>query len=123
MNILHLAHTDINSDSRILKEMNSIANAYNEIKVSGIGVRLDEESHKVQENEKLEIYSITLKSRNWRFLPTVVRHSCSLIELTSKMIFKALKLQPKIIHCNDTLVNEYVEELKNINIYESVLNI
>lgn len=104
MNILHLTHTDINSDSRILKEMNSIVNAYSDIKVSGIGVRLNEESHKVKENKKLEIYSITLQSRNWKFLPTVIRHSCSLIELTSKMVLKALKLKPQIIHCNDTLV-------------------
>ena len=104
MNILHLTHTDINSDSRILKEMNSIANINSYIKVKGIGVSLDEETHKTKENDKLEIYSIKLKSRNWIFLPTVVRHSCSLIELTSKMIFKALKLKPQIIHCNDTLV-------------------
>lgn len=104
MNILHLTHTDINSDSRILKEMNSIANINSYIKVKGIGVSLDEETHKTKENDQLEIYSIKLKSRNWIFLPTVVRHSCSLIELTSKMLFKAIKLKPQIIHCNDTLV-------------------
>lgn len=104
MNILHLTHTDINSDSRILKEMNSIADNFINTNVKGIGVKLDEESHKSEENPKLEIYDISLKSRNWKFLPTVVRHFCSLIELTSKMIFKALKLKPQIIHCNDTLV-------------------
>ena len=104
MNILHLTHTDINSDSRILKEMNSIANMNSNINVSGIGVRLDEEMHKTKENCKIDIYSIRLKSRNWRFLPTVIRHSCSLIELTLKMIFKALILKPKILHCHDTLV-------------------
>ena len=104
MNILHLTHTDINSDSRILKEMNSIVNINSYIKVKGIGVSLDEETHKTKENDKLEIYSIKLKSRNWRFLPTILRHTCSLLELTSKMLFKAIKLKPQIIHCNDTLV-------------------
>lgn len=104
MNILHLTHTDINSDSRILKEMNSIANMNSNINVSGIGVRLDEEMHKTKENCKIDIYSIRLKSRNWRFLPTVIRHSCSLIELTLKMVYKALILKPKILHCHDTLV-------------------
>ncbi len=104
MNVLHLTHTDINSDSRILKEMNSIVNINSYIKVKGIGVSLDEETHKTKENDKLEIYSIKLKSRNWRFLPTILRHTCSLLELTSKMLFKAIKLKPQIIHCNDTLV-------------------
>lgn len=104
MNILHLTHTDINSDSRILKEMNSIANMHSNINVSGIGVRLDEEMHKTKENCKIDICSIRLKSRNWRFLPTVIRHSCSLVELTLKMIFKALIVKPQILHCHDTLV-------------------
>ncbi|WP_417326342.1 glycosyltransferase [Halarcobacter sp.] len=101
--VLHLTHTDINSDSRILKEMQSIANMDSNINVKGIGVVLEEEVHKTK-NNKLEIHSIILKSRNWRFLPNVLRHTFSLIELTSKMIFKALKFKPHIIHCNDTLV-------------------
>lgn len=84
--------------------MNSIADINNYIKVKGIGASLDEETHKTKENDKLEIYSIKLKSRNWRFLPTILRHTCSLLELTSKMLFKAIKLKPQIIHCNDTLV-------------------
>lgn len=104
MNILHLTQTDINSDARILKEINSIASAYSEMKVSGIGVANHNEFHKVKEDKKMVIYLIALKSRSWRFVPTVVKHSCSLIELTSKMLFKALSLRPQVVHCNDTLV-------------------
>ena len=104
MNILHLTHTDINSDSRILKEMQSIFTYSSKYKVSGIGVTLDEEQHKTKKDNEIDIYSINLISRKWRFLPTILRHSCSLIELTSKMLFKAIKLKPQIIHCNDTLV-------------------
>ena len=104
MNILHLTHTDINSDSRILKEMQSISTYSSKYKVSGIGVTLDEEQHKTKKDNEIDIYSINLISRKWRFLPTILRHSCSLIELTSKMLFKAIKLKPQIIHCNDTLV-------------------
>ncbi len=104
MNILHLTHTDINSDSRILKEMNCIDNSHNMWVVSGIGVQLDEETHNTQENISLNIYSIDLKTRCWRFLPTPLRHTCSLVELTIKMVFKSINLKPKVIHCHDTLV-------------------
>ncbi len=104
MNILHLTHTDINSDSRILKEMNCISNSNNTWVVSGIGVQLDEETHGTQENSSLNIYSIDLMSRRWRSLPTPLRHTCSLVELTTKMVFKAIKLKPKVIHCHDILV-------------------
>lgn len=104
MNILHLTHTDINSDSRILKEMNTVANFFNEYRVVGIGIGQNEESHKTKTSSKIEIYSILLRSRNWEYLPRVIRHTYSLIELTYKMLYKALKIKPQIIHCHDTLV-------------------
>ena len=104
MNILHLTHTDIESDSRILKEMNCIADENVSYKVMGIGVTLKEELHKTKADQKLKIDSIVLRSRGWKFLPTLLRHSCSLMELTTKMIFKALKRKPQVVHCNDTLV-------------------
>ncbi|WP_164966729.1 glycosyltransferase [Aliarcobacter trophiarum] len=104
INVLHLTHTDIKSDSRILKEMQSISTYSSKYKVSGIGVTLDEEQHKTKKDNEIDIYSINLISRKWRFLPTMVRHILSLIELSSKMIFKAIKLKPNIIHCNDTMV-------------------
>ncbi len=104
INVLHLTHTDINSDSRILKEMLAIAKSSANYKVNGIGVNLDEEQHKTKKYNEIDIYSINLISRKWRFLPIMIRHILSLIELSSKMIFKAIRLKPNIIHCNDTMV-------------------
>jgi len=104
MNILHLTHTDISSDSRILKEMQSIANSNDEYNVGGIGVIQDRGEKHTGNIEGINIYSIVLRTREWTFLPKVLRHSCSLLELTSKMFFKSMKLKPKVIHCNDTLV-------------------
>jgi hypothetical protein len=104
MNILHLTHTDINSDSRILKEMHSIAKSNDRYKVSGVGVTLSEGASLSADIEGLSIYSIILKSRQYTFLPVRVRHAFSLIELAMKMVFKALRLRPKLIHCNDVLV-------------------
>lgn len=104
MTILHLTHTDINSDSRILKEMQSVANRFDQYKVCGIGVIIEEEEHKSQYQDNLDIQSITLTTRKWNFLPKIIRHLCSLIELTLKMLLKSFKLKPTIIHCHDTLV-------------------
>lgn len=104
MNVLHLTHTDISSDSRILKEMQSLASADTQYTVSGIGVTLDEGAHASETIDNIEIHSIILQSRNFKCLPAVVRHLCSLFELTFKMFFKAIRLRPKIVHCNDTLV-------------------
>lgn len=104
MNILHLTHTDIITDSRILKEMQSIASSDQNYSVKGIGVSLDEGSMSTSNIDNIEINSIILRSRGWTLLPKLFRHSASLIELTSKMLFKAIKSKPKIIHCNDTLV-------------------
>ncbi len=38
MNILHLTHTDINSDSRILQEINSIARSNSIYHISGFSI-------------------------------------------------------------------------------------
>lgn len=103
-NVLHLTHTDINSDSRILKEMKCLANISDDYKVRGLGIELSEERHKTATYEKIEVLSIQLKSRAWRFLPTVLRHMLSFIELFLKMVFKAIKFKPDIIHCHDTMV-------------------
>ncbi|MHB0993298.1 MAG: glycosyltransferase [Sulfurovum sp.] len=104
INVLYLTHTDINSDSRILKEMQCISNMGDKYKVSGIGVIQEEGASRADNLEGLDIHSIVLRTREWRFLPRVLRHTCSLVELTVKMFYKAVKLKPSVVHCNDTLV-------------------
>lgn len=104
MNILHLSHTDIAYDSRILKEMNTVSSYFTSSKVSGIGVILNESTSSSKQSKNLNIYSIKLLTKKWTLLPRGLRHFFSLIELTIKMIYKALRLKPQILHCHDTLV-------------------
>lgn len=104
VNILHLTHTDISSDSRILKEMQAIASTRSSVKVSGIGVTIDEGSSQAENLSNISIEAITLNSRSWAALPTFLRHLCSLIELSCKMVKRAVELKPNVIHCHDTLV-------------------
>jgi glycosyltransferase involved in cell wall biosynthesis len=104
MTILHLTHTDILHDSRILKEMQTIVKFNTTYSVHGIGVVLNEGSTATKDSVGISVHTIILKSRNWRFLPNIVRHVLTLLELTFKMFFQALSLKPDLIHCHDTLV-------------------
>lgn len=103
-NILHLTHTDIESDSRILKEIESLISELEAVEIAGIGVRNNRETHKTKETGKFSLNQIALWSRNWNFLPDIIRHSISLIEIIFKMTYKGIKNKPDIIHCHDTLV-------------------
>ena len=103
MNVLHLTHTDINSDSRILKELESLSKN-KKVRITALGVHMNEENKKYKKIEHVKIYSINLNSRKLIFLPAFIKHSLSVIELTLKMIFNSFKAKPSIIHCHDTLV-------------------
>lgn len=100
--ILHLTHTDIPSDSRILKEMEALHDAG--YLVSGIGITLEEEKHKSSLGFQADVKSIALKSRKLVYLPRTIRHVFSLFELIAKMLPLAIKQKPHVIHCHDTLV-------------------
>ena len=104
MNILHLSHTDISSDSRILKEMKAVASHFIEHEVVGIGISDERETHKSKFGLDFNLKQIKLSSRKWTFVPDFLRHSISLVEVIFKMFFKGLKQKPKLIHCHDTLV-------------------
>jgi len=99
--ILHLTHTDITSDSRILKEMSVMNDVGNN--VNGIGI-YKENSRVSNLSKNLNLYSIVLKSKKLPFLPLFIRHVFSFLELLVKMVNRAIKINPKIIHCNDILV-------------------
>lgn len=101
-NTLHLTHTDIESDSRILKEMGALAGAG--YAVSGIGVVLEEGAEKSAISFTADIDSIQLHSRKLTFLPRTLRHVASLCELVAKMLPRAIRQRPDVIHCHDTLV-------------------
>lgn len=103
MNILHLTHTDIKSDSRILKEMQSLKKLNNEFKIYGIGIeRSDNRNSSTIEN--IEIESLIIRSRYWRKIPKILMHVLALIEFYSKILLYGLKVKPKIIHCHDIIV-------------------
>src|SRR5690606_1916027 len=95
-------NTDIEFDSRILKEMGALVAAGYE--VSGIGVVLDEGARKNEVSFKVDITAIKLRSRKLTFLPRTLMHIATLFELVAKMLLRAVRERPDVIHCHDTLV-------------------
>lgn len=102
--ILHMSHTDIRSDPRILKEMKALQGAFN-CNVIGIGFELDEaEAPSInEENSKLKIFSRILTTRKFRFLPRVLRYAINFFELTFKLFWPSIQIKPTVVHCHDTL--------------------
>jgi glycosyltransferase involved in cell wall biosynthesis len=99
---LHLTHTDIAFDSRILKEMNSLSTEG--YIVSGLGVAMEEGNKRSDTSAEIKVDAIKLRSRQLTWLPRTVRHLISLAELMAKMLPAAIRQRPNIIHCHDTLV-------------------
>lgn len=98
----HLTHTDIKSDSRILKEMGSLASTG--YAVSGLGVSLDEGAKHSAVDFDAELYNIRLHSRRLTIFPRTFRHMISLCELVVKMLPRTIGQTPDVVHCHDTLV-------------------
>lgn len=101
--ILHLSHTDIRYDSRILKEMICVAKLPN-VELFGIGVEMDEGNKIPSEAQSLNIRSINLAARKLTFLWPFLRHLFTIIELAIRIAVIALRFRPEIIHCHDVVV-------------------
>ena len=100
--VLHLSHTDINYDGRILKEMSALIRLGFDVK--GIGVNMNEGVENSDFNKEIEIKAINLRSRSLTFLPKIAMHFLSVIEISIKMLVHVVKSKPDVIHCHDTLV-------------------
>lgn len=100
--ILHISHTDIRFDSRILKELVCLSDL-KLFQVIGIGFELDEGATKPNRKYPFKIKTFRLISRI-KLIPRVIRYTLNFIELTTYLVFQGFKYKPKIVHCHDTLV-------------------
>ena len=101
--ILHLSHTDITVDSRILKEINAaLDSGYN---VLGIGMQAKGNEIGLRDaNESLNIKSLVIKARRYRYLSGYIKHLIVFFEFFIKSLPKSISYKPNLIHCNDTAV-------------------
>ncbi len=101
--LLHISHTDIRTDSRILKEMQSLADIP-QCKVIGVGFELDEGVPSSPINLNYEVFTLRLLTRSFKFLPRAIRYILNFIELSCRLLLYGVKIKPAVVHCHDTLV-------------------
>lgn len=99
--VVHLSHTDIKYDGRIIKEIVSLDAANYDL--LAVGVNMSEGAKYSNLTNNINIISINLWSRKL-FLPKFLKHSLSVLEIFFKMFITVIKYKPDIIHCHDTLV-------------------
>ena len=85
--IVHLTHTDILSDARILKELQAIGGAFPSIKCYGFGLAPMSSSEACKQHSQLNnvhLENVRLKSKSWRRFPAPLRYVCNYFELFGK---------------------------------------
>ena len=100
--VLHISHTDIRYDSRIQKEILSLAET-NFLEVFTIGISNKNKFEKDYSKKGITNFSIKLLTRNISSIRSF-RYTLNLLELFFKILKIGLKIKPKVIHCHDTLV-------------------
>lgn len=101
--ILHLTHTDICSDNRILKEIAGLAEI-SYFQLHGVGILQRQGGGDTRIAFQATIVSLDLATRKLRFLPHFLRHLLVALEMTIRLFFQGLKIQPHVVHCHDTPV-------------------
>ena len=101
--VLHLSHTDIRSDSRILKELIAI-NSSNDINLYAIGIKSNGDQGNLLLNSNLNIFSVKLISKYLPSFPKLFRHLMNYLELNILFLYYLIKFKPNVIHCHDTTV-------------------
>ncbi|PJE48057.1 MAG: hypothetical protein CUR34_00825 [Sediminibacterium sp.] len=101
--VLHLTHTDLRYDSRILKELDAISHLSN-LDICAYGVYLDEKAAYTNQEFPFTITNSLLLTNKFSFLPKSIRYTLNLLEITFRFFFKAIWYRPNLIHCHDTMV-------------------
>lgn len=101
--VLHLTHTDIYDDNRILKELEALA-ASGDYEVLSFGVKDDGGGARTTSVVNAGVKLLKLFSKKLVYLPKFLRHGLNLIELLTPMLLYGLRHRPTIVHCHDTLV-------------------
>jgi len=101
--LLHLTHTDIRSDSRILKELRAL-DVFSDFRLIAIGLQRDDGSSSGVTELNATVHTLRLVTRIFGFFPRSIRYFLSLLELTLVFTVRGLILRPTLVHCHDTFV-------------------
>jgi len=101
--VMHLTHTDVNDDNRILKELQSLSDT-GIYEVYAMGVADNEGWGRNKQSVSGTVRIITLFSKRFVWLPKFFRYTLNLVELSFSMLFFGVRHRPEVVHCHDTLV-------------------
>lgn len=101
MRILHLTHTDIRSDSRILKELSALE-AAGVYELHAIGMAEHGTVGGVDVLHAARVRSMRMFFRSMRWLPGPVRHVLIYLEMLFRVLAAGLSIRPRLVHCHDT---------------------
>ena len=84
--IVHISHTDVARDARILKEMNVIKNFFPQFEVKGIGIK---QNTQVSQNKlmtiKKNLFNISIKAKKIHYLPKLIKFFLIYLEFLLKV--------------------------------------
>lgn len=101
LKILHLTHTDIRSDSRILKELSALeATGVYELHAIGMAEHGIEGGVEVLHTARVRSMRVFFRSKRW--LPGPVRHVLVYLEMLFRVLATGLSIRPSLVHCHDT---------------------
>lgn len=102
MKILHITHTHVKTDSRILKEITSLAEAG--FDVSAIGSNADKSKNADVAAIDVDVTDISIWTNTLKLKPKFLKHILCVIELLIKIVPLSIRLKPNVIHVHDTVV-------------------
>ncbi len=98
--VLHLTHTNVPTDARILRELNALW-LLPDVHVEAYGV-LDQAAPKTALPFGLREFRV--RSNDAHRLARAARYALVLIEVNARFISRLLRLRPDVVHCHDTMV-------------------
>lgn len=98
--VLHLSHTNIEQDGRILKEMSALEDA-GDYDLHAIGIRSEVGSSRSNKLPRAEIRLLAIRSMRARWMPAFIRHPVNLLEVTIRFWWNGRRCRPSVVHCHD----------------------
>lgn len=98
--VLHLTHTSIPDDARILRELNALSESPDR-QVHAYGV-VDGPTPRTQKPYRLREFRV--HSARATRLPRAARYALVLLEVNTRFVARMLRLRPRVVHCHDTMV-------------------
>jgi glycosyltransferase involved in cell wall biosynthesis len=101
--VLHVSHTDISRDGRIIKELSALASGFPSLKVSAVGLPCREGAPSARPLKSVDVRLLPLWSRRLAIFGSSVRHSLSMVEFAVRVLYEGVRKRPTLVHCHDVI--------------------